>query len=359
MQIKHWVKLYISVPIILIFIVFTFNFIIDPYSITSFNLLKIPNKFARDDRKEKVAKLFKEERYDNLLLGSSRVYSINPLLLKKYIHGRTYNSGVGGALIEDQLGFLLYLERLKKLPKYILFGLDFGSFNKNLETNKYFILNDELNFINKKSSNNDIYFSRFLSIDATRASYKTLANFIKDSTSKPRFDSNGAANNASKNFTYYPSIIKKTKFKEKKVKEAFDAIKTSNYRVISKKRLLYLEKIISICKKNNIKYTFFLTPLNSQLISKIQKDKEVGKTFIQFKTIISSITEYYDFIRYNTINDNRFNFGDPKHPNIYTGNLILARLFNDKNVSLPENFGVLIPKNSKFINIDEFTNSKL
>ena len=344
MKTIRWIKLYITIPIILITIIFSFNFIIDPYSITSYNLLNISNKFARDDRKEKVAKLYIEKRYDNMLFGSSHVYSINPLVVQKYLGGRTYNAGVGTARIEDQLGFLLYLEHINKLPKNIILGLDFYSFNQNIETNKYFLLNDDLNFLQQRA-NSDLYFSKFLSLDAIRASYKTFKNFLKDSTDKPRFDNYGTAGNASSIFTYYPKNIKNKHFEKTQVEDGYQAIKTIKYINISKNRLQYIKDITLLCKKYHINYTFFITPLNGQLIDKIENDSQLNITLKKFKEELAYITPYYDFIRHNKINDNRAFFGgDTMHTTTSTGNLILARLFNDKNISLPKNFGVCVPK---------------
>jgi len=311
---------------------------------TSYNVLKIPNKFARDDRKEKVAKLYSEKRYKNMLLGSSHVYSINPLMAKRYLGGRTYNAGVGTARIEDHLGILLYLERIHKLPNNIIIGLDFYSFNQKVETNKYFLLNDDLNFLQKKA-NSDLYFSKFLSIDALRASYKTLKNFLKDSQDKPRFGPYGAVAKASSVFTFYPNGKKILLFDEKKVYEGYKDVKTIEYVTISKNRLQYIKDIVLLCQKHNLNYTFFITPLNGQLISKIQEDKVLLQTLETFKLELSKITAFYDFINHNPINDNRVYFGgDTMHTTTPTGNLILARLFNDKNISLPKNFGVFVPK---------------
>lgn len=345
MKLKTWIKLYISIPIILIFAIFSFNFIIDPYSITSYNLLNIPNKFARDDRKEKVAKLYTEERYENMLFGSSHVYSINPLVAQKYLGGnRSYNAGVGTARIEDHLGFLLYLKRIDKLPKNIILGLDFYSFNQNVETNKYFLLNDELNFFQKKADS-DIYFSKLLSIDALRASYKTLKNFLKDSTDKPRFDKYGTSGNASSVFTYYPQNIEHKVFDDKMVLNGYNDVKTIEYDIISKNRMQYIQDIVSLCQEEKINYTFFITPLNGQLLSKIEQDHVLFNTMKNFKSKLSKITSYYDFLTHNEINDNRFYFGgDTMHTTTYTGNLILARIFNDTNISLPSKFGVFVPK---------------
>ncbi len=339
----QWVRLYITIPLLLIAIIFTFNFIVDPYSMTSYNLLEIPNKFARDDRKEKVAKLYTEDRYNNIIFGSSHVYTINPLVLKKYLGGRSYNAGVGTARIEDHLGFLLYLERIGKLPKNVLLGLDFYSFNQNVETNKYFLVNEQLNFMQKRADSN-IYFSKFLSIDAIRASYKTLHNYLNNSKDKPRFGTYGTALNASKVFIYYPKKIEQKTFTQTQIDEAFKSIKTIEYTTISQQRMHYVQEIVTLCKKHQINYTFFITPLNGQLLNAIENDRPLFNTFKKFKSKLSEITSYYDFTTHNSINDNRFYFGDPAHTEPFTGNLILARIFHDNTISLPQKFGLYVQK---------------
>ncbi len=340
----QWSKFYIFIPIFLMGVIFSFNFIIDPYSMTSYNLLEIPNKFARDDRKEKVAKLYTEPAYENMLFGSSHVYGINPLMVKKYLGGRSYNSGVGTARIEDHLGFLLYLERINKLPQNVIIGLDFYSFNKNVETNKYFLVNDDLNFIENGVSNN-LYLSKFLSLDAFRASYKTLRNFLKDSKDRPRFDSHGTAGGASENFSYYPDEIKDLVFSDDEVSESYQFVKTIKYEVISDKRLEYITDIVNLCDRHSIKCIFLITPLNGQLLSMINDDPVLSGTLNKFKSRLAERTGYYDFLIHNKINDNSFFFaGDAMHITAFTGNLILARLFNDDNVNLPQGFGVFVPR---------------
>ncbi len=343
MRLQTWIRLYIGIPIALIALIFSFNFVIDPYSMTSYNLLNIPNKFARDDRKEKVAKLYTEPAYANMLFGSSHVYTMNPLTLEKYVGGRSYNAGVGTARIEDHLGFLLYLERIGKLPTTALFGLDFYSFNQNVETNKYFLVNDELNFMQKKADSN-IYFSKLLSIDALRASYKTLHNFLQNAKDRPRFDTYGTSSNASKVFTYYPEVIEETHFSKEKVEEGYRDVKTIEYRQISRDRMRYIQEIIDLCQRHHINYTFLITPLNGQLLSMIEDDPQLTETLHRFKTELAAKTSYYDFLTHNPINDNAFYFGDTMHTRPFTGNLILARLFDDRNISLPENFGVFVPR---------------
>ncbi len=309
---------------------------------TNYNILNIPNKFARDDRVEKVSKLKTSPRYDNIILGSSRVYSSNPLMVSKYLGGETYNAGVGTARVEDHLGFVLLLQRLGKLPKNLILGLDFYSFNSELETNKYFLKNKDLNFLNQQLSQEN-YLSNFLSIDAFRASYKTLKNFLKNKKSNPRFDENGASQNASKIFSYYPEVQSmKPKFSKTTIDKEIQFIKTISYSKISKKRIAYLQRIIDICKQEDINLYLFLTPLNGELISKIQSEQNLYKKLQTLKNIIATKTSYYDFIQHSKINDDTIYFNNPTHATPIGGNLIYAKIFNDPKITLPKNFGEFI-----------------
>jgi hypothetical protein len=187
---KYWLKLVLVSSIVLSLLIFGINFFVDPYNVTNYNVLNIKHKFARDDRIEKVNFFKTLPKFDNILLGSSRVYSMNPLTVSSILGGTTYNFGVGGGSVEDQLGTLLYLKREKKLPKNLIIGVDFYTFNPKVPPNKYFLKNKELNFLtydNYKSS----YIEMFFSIDALRASLKTLKHHIKKTSLQPRFDKNG------------------------------------------------------------------------------------------------------------------------------------------------------------------------
>ena len=328
----------------LVVFIAVFNFIIDPYSLTPYNYLSIPNKFSRDDRREKVAKLYTEPTYDTMFFGSSHVYGMNPLTAGKYLGGSSYNAGVGTARIEDHLGFLLFLKRINKVPKNIILGLDFYTFNQNVETNRYFLVNEELNFLQKQAGS-DFFFSKFLSFDAFRASIKTLSNYLKNSSNKPRFDEHGTSGHASQNDTFYPPNIQHTEFSEEVVIESYKFAKTVSYRHVSEDRLQYVKDIDALCEELGRRCIFFITPLNGQLLDKINSEEEIRVSFHKFKRELAFITDYYDFARHSEINDNRFFFGnDTMHGTQFTGNLVQARLFADQSVELPANFGVFVPK---------------
>ena len=144
---KKWILKSILSAFVIIVFIFGFNYIIDPYNMTKYNLLNIKYKFARDDRTEKINFFKTLDKFDNILIGSSRVYSINPQKVSELIGGTTYNFGVGTATVEDHLGILLYLQKTDKLPKNLIIGVDFYTFNPDTPPNSYFLTNEELNFL--------------------------------------------------------------------------------------------------------------------------------------------------------------------------------------------------------------------
>jgi len=164
---------------------------------------------------------------------------------------------------------------------------------------------------------------------------------LKHKKEKPRFDAYGTAGGASAIFEYYPKTITDESFMAEDVAKGIKDITTLSYTVISETRLEYIQRIVALCQRNNINCTFFITPLNGQLMDEIEKDTVLSDTLLRFKTRLAELTDYYDFISHNAINDNRFYFGgDTMHTTTFTGNLVMARIFHDTNISLPQDFGI-------------------
>ena len=339
-QAKRWTRRFVAIPLLLLAAVALVNFIVDPYSVTGYNLLSIPNKFARDDRDEKVNRLMTAPRYDTLLLGSSRVYSINPLTVESYLHGSAYNAGVGTARIEDQLGFLLLLDRIHKFPRTVLLGLDFYTFNPEVETNSYFLRNPELNFLHQTVPSSDTL-AKFLSLDALKASYKTLANFLLHPDARPRFNQYGGKQ-GSEAVLGLPDLNRKeaSHFPLEKIDRELKFIKTATYPEISTARMQYLERIIALCKQHHTRLIVFITPLSSDLLAAIGRDPVLSKRLAEFKTMLATRTSYVDFAAPSPVNDDAYYFGNPTHTTFQTGNLILMRLLDGGNPVLPSRFGM-------------------
>ncbi len=341
---KKWVVVFSVASVFMLLLVICINYVVDPFSMTGKNLLNIKLKMVSDDRTEKVEVIRNRPRYDNIMLGSSRVYLMNPLMVSRYIGGSTYNLGVGTAQPEDHLGFLLLLEKMGKFPSTVILGLDFYSFNKSLETNKYFLRNEDINFLHiKPEQSSEVV--EFLSLKMLKASVQTLKVHLGLKHAKRHFDENGASSEGSMVFDYYPVEDKvEDIYTAAKANHASDFIYNPKYSDISEDRLSYLREVVALCKKHNARLVVFVTPLYGRLLQDIHEDENLNSQLKKFKKRVSELTAYYDFLTLNEITQDARYFGDPSHVKQATGNLILARLFNDKSINVPEDFGVFIER---------------
>lgn len=332
-QSKQWIIYTLMSVLILSLFIITINFVVDPYNVTKYNILNIQYKFARDDRTEKVNYFKTLEKFDNIMIGSSRVYSINPSKVSDILGGTTYNFGVGTATVEDHLGIIKYLERENKLPKNIILGVDFYTFNPDIPLNSYFLKNKELNFLSYKNYDEN-YLSKLYSIDAFRASFKTLKNHFKNKNKRSRFDSlgwAGAYENYAKRDIKSEAIYTKKEVNEEIVK-IYSSFKYSN---LDNNRIKYYEEIKQICKEYDIKLYVFNTPLNPMLLKKLYNNKNTRlaiKKFIDYLESFENFTNlYYDKILYQDIR----NFVGATHMSTNAGDFIL-KIILDKNKSIKE-----------------------
>lgn len=324
---KIWTKIVIALTLILSILIFFLNYIVDPYNVTNYNVLNIKNKFSRDDRIEKVEFFKTLPKQDNIILGSSRVYSMNPDIVTDKFGNSTYNFAVGGASVEDNLGIILYLEREKKLPKRFIIGADFYTFNPNVPPNKYFLKNKELNFLvfdNLKENE----FSKFFSIDALRASLTTLKHHIKNSNLKTHFKENGWLNNDG--YEDYSKLdLKKAALEtkheiEKNIEQYFTNF---SYRHIDKKRVEYYERIRNICLKNNIELYIFTTPLHPDLLKLLEENINTNIALQEFISYLQTFKHFYHTYYDPDIYNDLRHFNASTHTKRRTGDIILKKVF--------------------------------
>ncbi|MCG3716583.1 hypothetical protein L5F64_13415, partial [Aliarcobacter butzleri] len=63
-----------------------------------------------------------------------------------------------------------------------------------------------------------------------------------------------------------------------------------------------------------------------------------------WKEELSKIAPYWDFMTQNSISDNENNYIDPSHLKQELGYLYFARIFDDKSVEIPKDFGIFVEK---------------
>lgn len=325
---KSWSIKVLVVSFSFILFIGIFNYIIDPYDVTGRNILNIKLKLASDDRNDKVNHFSTLASVDNILIGSSRVYSIDPKTVSRIFGGTTYNFGVGTATVEDLLGITYYLDRQHKMPKRLFVGVDLYTLNHDLPLNKYFLRNKELNFFSNLKQSGQEDWSRFITVDITRSSFKTLKNHLfPDPTKAPRFTPDGQG--YSPQWTNYKThIADATKEANEFYAEFYSSGKYGN---LDKKRLDYLLELKKICAKNNTQLILFITPEHPILIQKINQSK-VGNSLRALDAfMISNFDHYYNFYNDSPFINNFNNFSGATHTTNKAGDLIVQTLKSSYN----------------------------
>lgn len=326
---KKWLFLMLTLTFVTSLLIFTINYIVDPYNITKYNLLNIKYKFARDDRTEKVNFFTTLNRFDNIVLGSSRVYTVNPKKISEKLGGTTYNFGVGTATVEDHLGVLLYLKRENKLPKNLIIGVDFYTFSPDIPPNKYFLENQNLNFLSYEN-HEDEYFSKFFSLDSLRASIKTLKKHLNGKNQKSRFDQHGWAGVYE---DYSKRDVQKdfAKVKEEIQKDVDIFYSNLTYKQIDKKKVQYYERIRKMCEENNITLYLFSTPLHPELLNILKNNANTQKALNEFLSYMNSFENFYNFYEDNDMYSDLRNFYGSTHTSTNAGDIIIEKLFTKAN----------------------------
>lgn len=320
MSSKRFIGFFLLFPIVLIGSIFSLNLLIDPFNITNTNLLQIKYKYARDDRTEKIERVKKIPYIQNLILGSSRAQHLDPQYMSDLYGGYSYNFGVGGGTTAEALGLLLYLQSHKKLPKNILLVLDLSSFTGE-GYHPSFLRSPELNFLNQRiASSNQL--AKFLSIDAIRASFKTLKAHIKGVVPNSYFTENGL-------------MINTREEDEKKKDQKIEELGYKYYKLaysdgnieFSQSKIDYLKRIVELCKQNNIVLNVTLSPVHEYQLKLIQNNLKLAKKVKLFKSNLSLITPYCDAMTDNQYTRNKDLFEDSVHYTQEYADLYMKAIF--------------------------------
>ena len=321
---KEWLKRVALATAVIAFTIFSVNYIVDPYNITPYNLLNIKYKFARDDRTEKINYFKTLPKKDNILIGSSRVYSMNPKTVTNILGGTTYNFGVGTATVEDHLGIVKYLIKTQKIPKNIIIGVDFYTFNPNIPPNKYFLKNRELNFLSFGDYKEN-YLAKFFSIDAFRASVKTLSRHLSLKKEKPRFDKDGWAGGY-ENYANRDSQKDLIRVK-KEIDENFELFYSQgNYEHIDPKRKAHYKELEKIAKEHQINLYIFTSPLHPMLLKELKANPKTANALKELVSFLSTFEHFYNFYDDIEFQKELRHFHGSTHTSTNAGDTILRKV---------------------------------
>lgn len=314
----RWVLVFFIVSLTVIGTIFSVNFIIDPFGNRDL-LIDKKYKPAVHERSDKYNIIFNQnniQKYNCIILGSSRVMSIIPENTQS--SEQCYNFGIHVANNPEKL-FILE-EWLKHAPlKTVYIGNELynvHSKNRPLYLNKH-------KFTNGSEEN-------YLSIPTFLTSIKTLNNTIQNKL-QINFAFDGS-------IRYYPEeqAIKEGIFDHSNrhfhemAHENVQKDYIDNSFVYESKALDPLKKIKTLCDLHHVQIYPFITPTFYTVQSEIQSHPSLIVANEKFKKDLTKIFGIvYDFDVNASQNRNQKNFYDVVHYRPILGSLIFERFHKD------------------------------
>ncbi len=314
----RWIFWFLRTSITLIGIIFTVNFVIDPFGNRNWIVDK-QYKPAVHERSEKYNIIFNQhniQKYNCIILGSSRVMSIIP------DHNQSgeqcYNFGVHVANNPEKL-FILQEWLKHSTLKTVYLGNELynvHSKNRPLYLNKH-------SFTNGSEGN-------YLSVSTFLMSIKTLKNTIKNEP-QTYFEADGSIH-----YSVDEESIKKGTFNHSYQyfqEMAYGTIQhdyLDNAFIYESKALDPLKEIKNLCDRYHIQLYPFITATFYEAQLAIQNNPSLSIATEKFrKDLVDIFGTVYNFDINNSQNKNPENFYDIVHYRPIVGNLMINRMHTD------------------------------
>lgn len=325
-------KIYIFTSIILSFLIFSagigIKYIIDPVGLNNKFDFGLYKDVALSYRTQKFVEL-SNYKPETLLIGGSRVHYLNTQDLEKYTNDKVYNLGFSFSTLEEQYYFLKY--SLEHFPvKNVIIGLNLYTFSERLEENNS-------DFDEELLENGFTIFKQIKHYVEVPL-FKYLKYVYNNKNTEPAYK-NGAIT------AYHQNIVITNNEKEQMWETTLKGYKEKyeDYLEWGEDSTHYYKKMVELCQEHDVSLKVFTTAVHSSML-KLIEDTDKMDTFNTWKKEIASIYPYWDFMYENSITKNADLYIDPSHLKQELGPLYFARLFNDKSVDVPKDFGKYIEK---------------
>lgn len=333
MESKKWCIMFAISLLTVVGILVSINILIDPFGVFGDKIFNwYSYSFTNNPRVGKIAYLDKHfEEYDSYIIGCSSTSSFPTEDLNKYFNANFYNMIMYGADmldVEETARYILnnYNPKNIVINVYLGNGLVYNEENDNITRNLHANVNGEskLNFYTRYMLLDPRYSLAKIQ-DATEDTYLTkpfdVFNIKTGAYDKKVRDVEpiGRLENYIENypvFANYPHM---------------DSVMTEIDSTVSS-----IRKIKEMCEEKNVNFVIVTAPLYYEYLEYFSK--EDVSTF--YKKIAEE-SPFWDFASSSISKDSRF-FYDETHFRNAVGKMAIARMFNDKTVYYPEDFGVYV-----------------
>ncbi len=340
MQSKTFIKIWFFIVFVAIIFMGLVNYLIDPYGVFD---VKVFDKTQRPN--ERVVKIdylnAHKERYNAFMLGSSSIGTTDPRVLERYLPNRRfYNLTCSSSNLYD----------FKLLVKYLL---EEGGFDV-----KDIYLQIDLTNMREYGKHNNHGQKHHYLLTGTPAwkfyleyltifPFSALSEKIRLSTTEnnaTKFDIEGSGqwfvphkdilrqkdiDTYVKNEHSFHKVARRTRGMEKNI----DAIMAD------------FKEIVSLCKAHDVRLTVLTTAYNH-----IRMDAFKIEDVLGFVKLLVGYHDIWYFSGYNSITNDDKNYYEVNHYIPEVGAMKAARIYHDRSIKVPEDFGTLVTKE----NLDTF-----
>lgn len=309
--------------------VFTLAVIVDPYNIFGLNIFR---PILLTNRSEKMRLLQNAQiKPEAIILGSSRVFKMDPVKVEKITGLKTFNASVSYARPEDHLALSKYIVKdLGINPKIFIVGLNAGEFN-NDKIDSQTINNPSLRKylgINKKTLMLTLWptFKERFNATYLRDIFITIFwNSYGFPNPVITFDRNGGEV-FDRNKHPDPKDIEIT---ENSAHELF-----KDFPSLSPERKYYFEKFIEFAKENKIRVDVLILPLPSSIQKKLGDGTEYKKVSQELLEQMRGWEKnfgikVFDFSSVEKFNGFEDDFDDSTHPSHKNIDLMTEKMFKE------------------------------
>lgn len=308
--------------------IFALAILVDPYNLFGLNIFR---PILLTNRSEKMRLLRETEiKPEAIILGSSRVFKMDPLKVEAFTGLKTFNASVSYARPEDHLAMAKYIVNdLKIKPKVFLVGINAGEFNNdeidsqtinNPNLRKYLNISEKKRLLTILSS----FKERFNAVYLRDIFITIFWNSHGFPNPVITFDKNGGEV-FDRNKHPDPEAAVITENLARGLFEGLDAL--------SPERKTYFENFLKFSEENNIKVVVAILPLSPKVIKNISETTNYEKIT---EELLSQMGEWkkefgiqvFDFSSVQNFNGLEDDFDDSTHPSHLNTDLMTEKMLN-------------------------------
>jgi len=333
MSFKKWIGVFFISGLLMASLYALYNALVDPFGVFGDKLLHYSEySMTQNPRVAKIGYLDENhEKYDSFVIGCSKSSSIPTESLNKYFDASFYNMIMYGGDMYD----------IEKTAQYVL--NNFGAENIVVvigleETKEYNTEADGMkgNLHAKVDGSSLIpFYFKYLFLNPEYSKNKLISYSNRSYLITPDevfIPESGTYNKSKRDAARIPTLSaylsENPEFTEGPWTNAMPCVEEC---------LGSIERIRDMCQKNGTNLTLIASPVHERELLCYDREKVVD-----YYTRISEIHPLWNFSGYTTVSGESRYFYDYLHFRNCVGDMMLARIFTDSSIYVPQDFGQLI-----------------